>query len=234
MDKRTLDFGDCMEVGSQQYALNLYTLAESIKAMTVLEIGAGWGWSARAFAMSLAHRHGRIISIDPHPERIKPENRGRIFALDVPWDVRTERSGQLMVNDPLPETFDLVYIDGDPRNAASDFNFYLGNVRDGGLIVLDGYGGQPGPTEFIEAAEQERSFLLLPYSDAYCHAIYRKPVPHAQDGKYEAHCTQCPKTFSATYWSGLDESIDAHVTQFNHSVEAYAGPRRLKYTKGVR
>ena len=229
MSKRTLDFGDCQEVGGEQYALNLYTLAESIKAMTVLEIGAGWGWSARAFALSLASRHGRLISIDPYPERIKPENLGRVAALEVPWDVRKERSGDKPFNEPI----DLLYIDGDPCNVTEDFKRYRENVRDGGLIVIDGYGGQPGPTEFIETSAPGFFFVTLPYSDAYCHAIYRKPVPLA-DGKYEASCKHCPRAFSADYWSALDDSIDAHIAEFAHTVDAMAGPRRIKYTKGPR
>lgn len=224
----TADFGDCNEVGGQQYALNLYTLAESIRAMTVLEIGAGWGWSARAFALSLAPRGGLLISIDPHPERIKLENRGRIAALEVPWEIVKARSE----DKPFSETVDLLYIDGDPRNAANDFHRYSENVRPGGLIVLDGYGGQPGPTECVESCDLD--FLRLPYNDAYCHAIYRKPVPLAADGKYEAVCTQCPQAFHADYWSALDTSIDAHVTSALHTVNAVAGPRRIKYTKGPR
>jgi hypothetical protein len=228
MDKRTLDFGDCAEVGGQQYALNLYTLAESIKARTVLEIGAGWGWSARAFALSLAPRGGFLVSIDPHPERIKPENRGRISALEVPWEICKARSEDT----PFNERIDLLYIDGDPRNAAADYRHYYENVRDGGLIVLDGVGGQPGPTEFVESCEFD--FLRLPYNDAYCHAIYRKPVPLAHEGKYEASCTQCPQTFRADYWSALDTAIDSHISVTQHTVNAMAGPRRIKYIKRAR
>lgn len=224
------DFGDCMEVGGQQYALNLYTLAESIKAMTVLEIGAGWGWSARAFALSLAPRSGMLISIDPHPERIKAENRGRIAALEMPWEIRKERSGDT----PFNAAIDLLYIDGDPKNAADDFNRYQENVRAGGLIVLDGYGGQPGPTEFVDAAAQERDFLKLPYSEAYCHAIYRKPVPRIHGGKYEARCMQCLQEFRAGYWSALDVLIDSHVGKSGHSVAAVAGPHGIKYIKGAK
>lgn len=226
MDKRTLDFGDCTEAGGQQYALNLYTLAESIKAVAVLEIGAGWGWSARAFAISLAPRKGTIISIDPHPERIKWENRGRIDALGIDWDVRKERSGDKPFNDPI----DMLYIDGDPRNAKKDFMLYSENVRAGGLIVLDGCGGQPGPTEFAESSGI--NFFMMQYSDAYCHAIYRVPVPLARDGGYVANCTQCPQTFMALYWSALDSAIDDHINEFQHIVNAVAGPRRIKYTKG--
>lgn len=222
------DFGDCDEVGGQQYALNLYTLAESIKAMTVLEIGAGWGWSGRAFALSLSKRHGKLISIDPRPERIKSENRRRIEVSGASWDIRKERSADRPCNDRI----DLLYIDGDPREAASDFIKYSENVRAGGLIILDGFGGQPGPTEFVESCEM--NFLHLPYNDTYCHAVYRKSVPLASGGKYEAACTQCPATFQADYWSALDTLIDAHVTGELHTVNAVAEPRRIKYTKGPR
>lgn len=220
-----MDFGDCTEVGGQQYALNLYTLAESVQAKRVLEIGAGWGWSSRAFALSLANHGGSLISIDPHPERIKPENRGRIDALGIQWDIRKERSG----DNPIVGMVDLLYIDGDPRNAGSDFVRYYETVRSGGYIVMDGYGGQPGPTEFVDGRS---CFFPLRYSDIFSHAIYCKVMPHPAEWSYEGRCSECPATFSATAWSSLDADIDRHVETYKHTVTAVA--RNIKYKKGPR
>lgn len=217
-----------MEAGGPQYALNLYALAESIKAMLVLEVGAGWGWSARAFAHSLSKRGGILVSIDPHPERIKPENRGRIDAMEMSWDIRKARSEDTPFNEPI----DLLYIDGNPANAADDFRRYYENVRAGGIVVIDGYGGQSQPTEFVES--QDFDFLLLPYNDTYAHAVRRKPVPHDFAGRYEAVCEGCYTQFRADYWSAMDAAIDKHVETAQHTVTAIAGPRRLRYRKGPR
>lgn len=219
-----MDFGDCTEVSGPQYALNLYTLAESSQATRILEIGAGWGWSSRAFALSLANRSGTLISIDPHTERIKAENRGRIAALSMTWDIRNERSG----DNPLNDSIDILYIDGDPRNAGTDFVRYYENVRPGGYIVLDGYGGQPGPTEFCEGRV---GFLPLRYSEVFSHAVFCKPLP-AVEHAYEGRCGDCPMSFTADNWSGLDTVIDRHVESLRHTVNAVA--RNVRYKKGPR
>lgn len=209
----------------QQYALNLYTLAEAAKARVILEVGAGWGWSGRAFAQSLRKRDGMLISLDP-VDRVHEENRLAIEGTGIAWARVAKKSGEFKVGRQI----DLLYVDGNPDNVAEDVAKYYGSLRDGGLVVVDGCGGQSGPTDFVSKAD---GYGLIPYSDTYSHGVHRKPAKMHHSSVYRAACEMCSHSLTASSWSNLDEAVDEHVCKFNHRMQVFAGPHGVSYVKAA-
>ena len=227
------EFGKCTEVLSTQYALALYTLAESVDAHDILEIGAGWGWSARAFALSLVNRvPSRLISIDPHPNRIHNFNRVVVEDTGIEWGVLDGDSAIIM---PDGE-FDLIYIDGDPYRAQGDFIRFYPRLRPGGLMILDGYGTQVGPTEAVDSLMSSYHFTILPYKATSCHAIHSKPKPLLKKDGYFAVCEDCGTKDAFRNWREVDTHAKDHAMKHGHAVLVRIEPRNLYYVtipKGV-
>ena len=226
MDERLLGFSDCAEVGGGNYALMLYVLAESVKARRILEIGAGWGHSAVAFSESLKSRlPSMLVSIDSCPERVRKQCADLVIESGITWDFIAKDSAEATIDGP----FDLVYIDGDPNRAAADLTKFYPLVRPGGLMVLDGYGGQVGPTTASDGAGM--AFTPLSYSNEFAFAIFRKPVELNSAGKYTAACKECDDSAIMPSWVSIESWADKHIMSFNHIVAVFAGPRNLRYLK---
>lgn len=220
------NFGKCDEVSGTQYALALYTLTEGVQAHDVLEIGAGWGWSSRAFALSLENRvNTRLVSVDPFPKRIHAANRAAIKRMDVTWHIVEDESARANITGE----FDLVYIDGDPHIAHADFLRFYPQLRPGGLMVMDGYGGQVGPTEAVESLSAQYPFTALPYDGPYAHAVHRKPKPRAQAGEYVVLCESCGANTSFHSWRDADTAAQKHTNKNRHRVFVDAKPRDVTY-----
>src|SRR3990172_202934 len=218
------------EVGGDTYSLLLYALCESAQAKRVLEIGTGWGYSTATFCRSLAQRGGSIVSIDPH-DRMRSENATAIRNSKVECHLIKERSADASVKGE----FDLLYIDGDPTQAQADFERFAGKIRPGGLIIMDGYGGQPGPTDAVDALSARRSFVTLPYHSAYSFSVHRKPPPVPQSGGgYWSRCEDCQNSAVLPTWGEIDAWADRHISDTRHTLTIVAGPRQLKYRKGLR
>lgn len=221
------EFGECTEVLGNQYALSLYTLAESVHAKDILEIGAGWGWSARAFALSLENRPGgHLTSIDTHPARIHTENRRAVTATAIDWQIIEDSSATA----PVDDEFDLIYIDGNPYMAHSDFLRFYPKLRPGGLIVMDGYGGQVGPTEAVDSLMSSYHFTILPYKANYCHAIHSKPVPLSDKNDNSIACEACGGKSFYPNWREADTAANQHSNEQKHSVAVHIASRNLSYT----
>ena len=221
------DFGECTEVNGIQYALNLYTLAESVNASCVLEIGAGWGWSSRAFALSLENRlPARLVSVDTNPQRIHRKNRRAVLNTHVAWDILDTESAKVDVDGE----FDILYIDGDPYLAQADFLRFYPKLSPGGLVIMDGYGGQVGPTEAVDGLLSSYPFVTLPYHLGYAHAVHRKPKPLLVKDGFSAACDECGTVTPYRNWREVDTVARDHTNKFKHRVHVRVESRDLSYT----
>lgn len=220
-------FDGCNETLGEQYGLALYTMAESVQAKDILEIGAGWGWSALAFSLSLENREGsRLISVDIEPQRIHSKNHMAIIKSGIDWTILNESSASVEVEGK----FDLIYIDGDPYIAQGDFLRFYPKLRPGGLMVLDGYGCQVGPTEAVDSLKSSYDFTMLPYMAKACHAIHRKPIPLLKKDGHIAVCLDCKTSVTGLDWRGIDKTACKHAVGHGHNVEVRIEPRDLSYT----
>jgi hypothetical protein len=221
------DFGDCRECSSNQYALSLYTLAESVKATSILEIGAGWGWSARAFSLSLENRlPSKLVSVDINPQRMHRENRRAVLNTSISWDILDTDSTKVVIDGE----FDVLYIDGDPYLAQADFLRFYPKVRPGGFVVMDGYGGQVGPTEAVDSLSSSYPFITLPYHSVYAHAVHRKPKPLLVKDGFSATCDECRTVTPCRSWCEVDTAAREHTNKSKHRVHVRVEPRDLSYT----
>ncbi len=223
------DFGECLEVRSPQYALSLYTLAESVKAKSILEVGMGWGWSSRAFALSLENRPpSKLTSIDIVPERIKRENRKAVVDSKIDWDIIAESSADVEIDCE----FDLIYIDANPEMAHADFLKFYPRLKPGGFIIMDGYGGQVGPTEAVDSLSSQYPFVSIPYDalkEIYSHAVHRKPLsPHSGKGIHIV-CKECNTIVNCVSWREADTKAFAHTKKMRHTVAVEIQTRGLTY-----
>lgn len=219
-------FGECAEVYGTQYSLNLFTLAESIKARSILELGAGWGWSSRAFALSLENRlPSKLTSIDIHPERIKRDNRKAVLDTNVDWDIIAESTSTVEITDD----FDLIYVDANPNQAHADFLRFYPRLNPGGLIIMDGYDNQPGPTSAVDSLSNQYPFMYIQYYKCYIHAIHRKPITDSGKRGIRTVCKQCAETVNYRSWREADSEAYKHAAVSLHKVAVTVEERGLHY-----
>lgn len=125
---------------TKQQGAFLYSVAVSLRAQKILEIGSFYGHSTLALAASLA-KNGKIISIEHNPK----------FAAKTIQNL--EQAGfkdnlEMLIGEaPIvlanletvhdPESFDLVFIDADKRNYKLYWERSLRLVRAGGIIICD-------------------------------------------------------------------------------------------------
>lgn len=176
----------CDEVGGTTYCLNLYTLAEGIQAKRVLEIGTGWGCSTTAFAASLSRREGTITTVDTH-DRVETKCKALIGESGVPVSFVRSRFEEYTHNGPV----DILYVDTDWTEESIELcreRFYE-SIVPGGLFIVDGIFGQPGPTAFMR--ESNLQFTPLSYSIDYAHGIHRKPPLPFRNPIKNATCNDC-------------------------------------------
>jgi predicted O-methyltransferase YrrM len=159
-----LDEYDTHHVGGTTYCHNLYMASRMCNARFIFEFGFGWGCSAMAFIAALSHTKGRLISLDPFPmSEVEPVQE---FAKGVGVD--------FVLGKELANTYHLigspcvVYIDGHPNDTGTYAEEYKKRVRKGGLLILDGYGGQQPVTEYVDSYS---NYFKLPYCKEYSHAI---------------------------------------------------------------
>lgn len=213
---RWLDANPCYEVTGPAYCTNLYSLADGIKARNVLEIGTGWGCSTAAFAASLSKREGcRIVTVD-NENRIEPKCRRLIRKSGVP----VEYVSSLFEDYSCDFVADIIYIDTDwtEESMAACHKKFYGNLRPGGLFILDGMFGQFGPTAFVK--NSGLAFQPLQYSESYAHAVHRKePWPFKPIITY-ARCYECQWSSDGWDESAIVRQTTEHNDKFNHAVVA--------------
>ena len=166
---------DPNQVGGASYCRNLLTISECCQAIDILEFGQGWGWSGSAFCASLSRRAGtKIKSVDLNPCLSGPVW-DFITSTLVPYEYFRGDTANINVGVGEGWKFDLLYMDAPSsyEGILRDWNKFGPNLRHGGYLVVDGYGGQLGPTFFVDSSGLP--FMLMPYTDVYSHAVYRRP-----------------------------------------------------------
>jgi len=165
-----------------QYTQILWTLAESIGARSVLEVGVGpHAVSGMVFAHSMAGRGGGSLwSIDIDPARPAVPYFRKARELGVDWIVF--HGDSLTRAHLLPPTLqvDLLYIDGDHdfAHAYGDTMAYLPFLRPGGLLAIDDWPNDGGVREARARMEAEGMvFVHLPHepSDGNGRLVWQKP-----------------------------------------------------------
>ena len=152
--------------GGSEYGLGitLFSLAVSIRAVEIIEIGRFKGFSTLALASALRfldvgwqepqqhkqrrdvdyaafeqRKQRRLYSIDPHPT-VEAVNLLRKATLNEYVELIDRRSDEVR---PKPSAFDIAFIDGDHsyEGCRADVARYLPSVRSGGYFVLHDYYG---------------------------------------------------------------------------------------------
>lgn len=212
---RWLSEHPCDEVGGTLYCLNLYALAESVKARNVLEIGTGWGCSTAAFAASLSKRNGTITSVDSH-DRVEPKCRALINGTSVTVNFVLSRFEDYAHT----STVDVLYVDTDwtQESIESCRDKYYDLLNPGGLFIVDGVFGQPGPTAFMR--DSRLRFMPLSYSDDYAHAVHRKEPWPFKKPITTASCRDCSWSVSDLTEREIVSMATLHNQKYEHTVKA--------------
>lgn len=172
-----LDTDDCKDVGGRDYVRLLHRLATTCRAKRIAEIGIGWCYSGRAFCHALAENGGgALISIDPI-DGLPLDSHSALAHLQAPpdgvsWTWVPKISHDV---DSLGEPVDLLYIDGDPRFPFDDAMRFYGDIKPGGLLIIDGIGPQDGSN--VAMAKFKSLGLnaeVTAYSDKYSVLVHRK------------------------------------------------------------
>ncbi len=211
-----LEGQDPKHVAGRQYCLNLYALAESIKATRILEFGTGWGWSGTAFSASVSNRSGSVVSVDSK-DRMDDPCRDFLEGVDC---FRAERSNTAEV--ALEGPFDLVYLDADPAIDAmiEDYKKTWPLLRPGGLLVVDGMFGQHGPSVFWNKVGL--SCTPIQYSDGYAHGVHRKKPWPKHKRVTSVFCTECRWESKDRDEGVVMEHVSQHVITTEHTVKSSA------------
>ena len=158
-----------------------YALARLYRPNVVVCVGSHRGFAPVCFALGLAaNRQGTCTLIDPgkvdrywhDPSTVRRLN--ETFGLDGRLRHLRKTTQQVVADTSLPESIDLLYIDGDHSYDGVKFDFeHLGQkVRPGGLILLHdatavGQGFTPWEVKrFLEAevyGRPEYETFLLPF-----------------------------------------------------------------------
>lgn len=201
-------------VTGPQYCLNLFTLAESVKATRILEFGTGWGWSTTAFLASVSERDGELWTVDD------------VVRLDPETDKFIMNNGgcnavACKTQEFIPKgNYDLVYLDANPSIAAivEDFERVWPHLRPGGLLVVDGMFGQHGPSVFWNKVGL--ACTPLQYSDGYAHGVHRKKPWPKHKRVTSVFCTECRWESKGKDEGAVLESTSAHVLATEHVVKS--------------
>jgi len=162
----------------------LRALACSVRARTVLEIGAGPGASGTAFCAALRdcaepETHPLLVSVDidaqfpPLAVRYRAEDE-----FCVAWQVFTEDSRRVAL-ELLPSVVDLLYIDGGHGvEAWQDFERFAPLVRECGLVVFDDYPLADGVRDAVHRAQDGGCWqglrLVYNWADGNSHYVLRR------------------------------------------------------------
>ncbi len=172
---------DLSTVGNLTYCQNLYDFAKECKAINIIECGFGWGFSAISFIAAMSERGGKLTSIDPMCFGIKNDK-------NMAWVQKEAKNNNIEYEfvksfsrfyRPKPP-YCLAYIDSDPYEVAVDFFHLVHTVREGGLIVIDGYGRQPPIKQAIDQVITYEAFTRFGYEPHRCtQKWYSKEIAHA-------------------------------------------------------
>ncbi|MGH7381424.1 MAG: O-methyltransferase [Candidatus Methylomirabilales bacterium] len=148
----------------------LAQLAQLVGAERVLEMGAGFGYSAYWIARALPP-DGRLLAIERSAEnaRLAREWLGRTGLDDK---VEFIVGDALEVVAGLPGPFDLIFVDVDKEQYPASFSLTVPRLRPGGLLITDNilWSGRvlaPDPAEASTRGVQEYTRLIYENSRLY-------------------------------------------------------------------
>ena len=133
----------------------LSMLSHLLRPRRILEIGTFAGYAALCLAEGLAP-DGRLHTIEINPER---ESRIRRYVAAAGLTDKIElHIGQAheVLAGLTGEAWDLVFIDADKSNNAAYFELVIGQVRPGGLVIVDNvlWGGKALPEHPVKASDR--------------------------------------------------------------------------------
>jgi predicted O-methyltransferase YrrM len=142
----------------------LYMLARSTRARSIVEFGTSFGISTLYLAAALRENGGgRLISSEFEPSKV---TRAREHLVEAGLDDLVEiREGDALktLSDGLPESIDLVLLDGAKALYGDVLNLLLDRLRPGALIVADN--ADDSPEYLARVRTPNAGFLSLPFGD---------------------------------------------------------------------
>ena len=154
----------------------LSMLSHLIKPQRILEIGTFCGYATLCLSEGLAP-DGVLHTIEIDPEK-EARIRRYVAAAGITAQVRLHIGAAL---DVLPglvdELWDLVFIDADKRNNDAYFEAVIGQVRPGGLLIVDNvlWGGKVLPTHPLKTGDKDTP-LVRAFNDKMAQDARVEPV----------------------------------------------------------
>jgi predicted O-methyltransferase YrrM len=142
----------------------LYMLARSTRARSIVEFGTSFGISTLYLAAALRENGGgRLISSEFEPSKVA---RAREHLVEAGLDDLVEiREGDALqtLSDGLPESIDLVLLDGAKALYGDILDLVLDRLRPGALIVADN--ADFSPAYLAQVRTPNAGFLSLPFGN---------------------------------------------------------------------
>jgi len=142
----------------------LYMLARSMRATSVLEFGTSFGLSTICLASAVRDNGGgRLITSELEPSKVR-RAKANLADADLA-DLVEFREGDALktLSRDLPDTVDLLLLDGAKALYADIFDLVAPRLRPGALIVADNADFCPEYLERIRAAAS--GYLSVPFAD---------------------------------------------------------------------
>jgi predicted O-methyltransferase YrrM len=142
----------------------LYMLARSVRAKTIVEFGTSFGISTLHLAAALRDNGGgRLIGSEFEPSKIA-RARANLDAAGLSdlVEIREGDALQTLAND-LPDSIDLVLLDGAKSLYSPILSLLEGRLRRGALIVADNADDSPEYLARVRSAADD--YLSVPFAD---------------------------------------------------------------------
>ena len=154
----------------------LSMLSHLMRPRRILEIGTFCGYATLCLAEGLA-ADGVLHTIEIEPER-EARIRRYVAAAGISAQVRLHIGAALDVLPSLvDEVWDLVFIDADKRNNDAYFEAVIGQVRPGGLLIVDNvlWGSKVLPTHPLKTSDKDTP-LVRAFNDKMAQDARVEPV----------------------------------------------------------
>jgi predicted O-methyltransferase YrrM len=161
MDTRMKDFPLAV---SRETGVLLYLLARSIQARSIVEFGTSFGVSTLHLAAALKDNGGgRLITTEFEPSKVA-RARASLAAAGVSGlvEIREGDALQTLARD-LPESIDLVLLDGAKGLYPSILALLESRLREGALIVADNADWSPEYLAKVRAPAQ--GYMSVPFAE---------------------------------------------------------------------
>jgi predicted O-methyltransferase YrrM len=149
---------------SPETARLLYMLARANSAKAIVEFGTSFGISTIHLAAALRDNGGgRLVGSELEPQKVE-QARANLSAagLEDLVDVREGDALETLARD-LPETVDLVLLDGHKPLYVPILDLVAPRLRSGALLVADNVDASPGYVERVRAKDGE--FVSVPFAE---------------------------------------------------------------------